>query len=223
MEERGLTSKQRRYAALVASGSTKVQAFRVAYPSVAGRTQASEWEGAKRVGRVPKVKAEICRLTLSHAVAQAEHVTARLLELTKDPDSSIALRAIAQWAKLTEAGLLKPPEAVSQAQNDRIIDELLSLVKADHEPEPLRTLTLKSDDNGGVFDVESEGTTIGERVPIPETEASPMRSLFPPTDQESAAQSLPAEGPEDPDVTTDEVEWRNLPGYFGKPRRVRVR
>src|SRR6516225_6541953 len=103
MGERGLTFKQRQFAALVASGSTKVDAFRRAYPG-GPRSRGTEWEAAKRVSRAPKVKAEICRLTLSHydAAAQAEHVTARLLELTKDPNPSVALRAIAQWGKLAE-------------------------------------------------------------------------------------------------------------------------
>jgi hypothetical protein len=117
-----LTAKQQRFAELLASGSTKVGAFRQAYPSE-GRSKGTEWEGAKRVARHPAVAAEVQRLTLLRsphdAAAQAEHIAARLLELTKDPDPAVALRAIAQWGKLADAGLLKPPPGAATQGNLR--------------------------------------------------------------------------------------------------------
>ena len=117
-----LTAKQQRFDELLASGSTKVDAFRQAYPS-AGRSKGTEWEGAKRVARHPAVAAEVQRLALLRSphdmVAQAEHVSAKLLELTKSDDPAVALRAIREWAKLASAGLLKPPPITARVENAR--------------------------------------------------------------------------------------------------------
>ena len=138
MGARSLTSKQQRFAELLAGGSTKVDAFRQAYPSDR-RGKATAWEGAKRVARHPAVAAEVQRLTLSRSpfdmAAQAQHVAARLLELSKSSEPSVALRAIAQWGKLAEAGLLKSQPTVAQQgdiaagriERARIIEELKGL------------------------------------------------------------------------------------------------
>jgi hypothetical protein len=139
MGERGLTFKQRKFAELLAGGSTRVAAFREAFPS-AGRSKGTEYEGAKRVGRLPKVAAEVQRLTLLRsphdATAQAEHVAARLLELMKDSNPEISLRAISRWSALCVAGILKPPPISQRAENGRqpsadekrqILDELKAL------------------------------------------------------------------------------------------------
>ena len=111
MGERGLTYKQQRFAELVASGCTNVGAFRSVYPSIR-RGKATESEGAKRIAHLPKVVAEVQRLTLLRsphdAAAQSEHIAARLLELTKSPEPEVALRAIAQWAELEKRRLLRP-------------------------------------------------------------------------------------------------------------------
>jgi len=221
MGERGLTFRQQRFAK-VAAGCTKAEAFRRAYPSDR-RGNGTLWEGAKRVGRVPKVKAEIQRLTLLRsphdAAAQAEHVAARLLELTKDPDPAVALRAIAQWGKLVEAGLLKPHSAADDAEKARLVDELMALYHeefaAEGQAEPLRPLTPdQREDAAAVIDVESE-----EMPPMSEVEAPPIRSLLPSTDKDDAGRPVLEEAPEESAV----YEWKSLPGYFGKPRRVRVR
>jgi hypothetical protein len=218
MSERGLTFKQRRFAELVASGSTKVEAFRRAYPSDR-RGKGTEREGAKRIARMPKVQAEVERLTLLRsphdATAQAEHIAARLLELTKDPDSVVALRAIAQWSKLAEAGLLKRPE-VYDKEKDSLIDELMGLYQKSAIEAQLRPLLQEQPESTPqVIDVESE-----QLAPMSVAEASPVRSLLPPTEQDSADRP---EAPEESIVKTDVYEWQNLPGYFGKSRRVRVR
>lgn len=138
MGERGLTPRQRKFAELLASGSSKVDSFRAAYPSDK-RSRATEWQGGKRVARLPQVRAEVERLSLQrspHSVAaQAEHVAARLLELSKSADPEIALRAIAQWGKLADAGLLQPPPsnakqanvAAAHVERARIIEELKAL------------------------------------------------------------------------------------------------
>ena len=138
MGGRGLTSRQRKFAELLASGSSKVDSFRAAYPSDK-RSRATEWQGGKRVARLPQVRAEVERLSLQHSphdqAAQAEHIAARLLELTKNPDPAIALRAVAQWGKLAQAGLLKPPPSAAKQGNvatghierAQIIEELKGL------------------------------------------------------------------------------------------------
>ena len=138
MGARELTAKQQRFAELLASGSTKVGAFRQAYPSER-RGKGTEWEGAKRVARHPAVAAEVQRLSLLRSphdmVAQAEHIAARLLELSKSSEPSVALRAIAQWGKLADAGLLNPPPSAAKQSNvatghierAQIIEELKGL------------------------------------------------------------------------------------------------
>ena len=139
MGERGLTYKQQRFAELVASGCTNVGAFRSVYTSVR-RGKATESEGAKRVAHLPKVVAEVQRLTLLRsphdAAAQSEHIAARLLELTKSPEPEVALRAIAQWAELEKRGLLRPRPIEQSADSGRrpsaddrrqIIDQLRAL------------------------------------------------------------------------------------------------
>ena len=70
MGVKGLTFKQQRFAELVASGHTKAESFRVAYPSTQ-RGKRTVWEGAKRVARLPKVAAEVERLTLSRCPSRA--------------------------------------------------------------------------------------------------------------------------------------------------------
>ena len=138
MGARALTAKQQRFAELLASGSTKVGAFRQAYPSER-RGKGTEWEGAKRVARHPAVAAEVQRLTLLRsphdAAAQAEHIAARLLELSKHSQPAVALKAISQWAKMAQAGLLKPPPSAAKQGNvaaghierAQIIEELKGL------------------------------------------------------------------------------------------------
>jgi hypothetical protein len=139
MGERPLTGKQQRFAELVAGGASKSDAFRRAYPSDL-RGKATVWAGAQKVAAVPKVAAEVQRLRLLRsphdAAAQAEHIAARLLELTKSPEPEVALRAISQWAKLREAGLLRPAAIDQPTINGRqpsaderrqILDELKAL------------------------------------------------------------------------------------------------
>jgi hypothetical protein len=177
MGERGLTYKQQRFAELVAGGCSKVEAFRRAYPSDR-RGKATESEGAKRVAHIPKVMAEIQRLILLRSphdvVAQSEHIAARLLELTKNPESEIALRAIAQWAKLAESGLLRsrpiegrtgiesPP---SPDERRQLIDHLRALYqkvlsKPRDASEPFRrTITELSEPHDLVVDGEMCDTT----------------------------------------------------------------
>ena len=128
-----LRRAQKKFAALLAAGSSKVDAYRGAYPG-GPRTKETEWVQAKRTARVPKVAAEVQRLTILDAACQADYVAVRLLELSKNPDPSIALKAIAQWGKLVESGALRPPAAACEvqpaareAQKDRVIDELLAL------------------------------------------------------------------------------------------------
>lgn len=60
MGERGLTPRQRKFAELLASGSSKVDSFRAAYPSDK-RSRATEWQGGKRVARLPQVRAGVER------------------------------------------------------------------------------------------------------------------------------------------------------------------
>jgi hypothetical protein len=131
--------------------------------------------------------------------------------LTKDPDSVVALRAIAQWSKLAEAGILKRPE-VYDKEKDSLIDELMGLYQKSAIEAQLRPLIQEQPESTPqVIDVESE-----ELAPLSVAEASPVRSLLPPNEQD-----IP-DRPEAP-VKTDVYEWQNLPGYFGKSRRVRVR
>jgi hypothetical protein len=234
MSERGLTFKQTRFAELVASGCSKVEAFRQAYPSDRrGRGTASE--GAKRVARLPKVQAEVQRLSLLRspydATAQAQHIVARLLDLSKDPDPAIALRAIAQWGKLAEAGLLKPP-GIDDTERDRLVDELVGLyerasaVRVQNETVLLAPGIPKSEEesDGQVVDVEIADTELSEAVPLPVVEELPSQSLPP-----WVAHHKTAEGLDQPEctqqhtATTPEYEWVNLPGHFGKARRRRVR
>jgi hypothetical protein len=234
MSTRALTHKQRTFAELVAGGCSKVDAFRRAYPSDR-RGKQTEWQGAKRVARQPKVIAEIERLSLLRAphdvAAQTDHVAARLLELTKDSDPIVALRAIAQWAKLAEAGLLKPP-VIDNTERDRLVDELMafyeraSVVKVQNETVLLAPRVPKSEEesDGPVVNVESTDTELSEAVPLTVVEELPSQS--PP---QWVGYHKTAEGLDQPEctqqrtATSPEYAWVNLAGHFGKARRRRVR
>jgi hypothetical protein len=237
MGERDMTFKQRRFAELLASGCSKVEAFRRAYPSDQ-RGKGTEWEGAKRVARLPKVAAEVERLTLLRsphdAAAQAGHIAARLLELTKNPDPSVALRAIAQWGKLAEAGLLKPPHAIDNREKDRLVDELMTFYSKKsageerHAAAPLLPLTPEPEGDDQVIDVES---TLSEPDPISVAEDPSLRSLLPPTDQDRAERPVLPEVPEETGMKTEipiasetdrlapRVKLEPVPGFF--PQRFR--
>jgi hypothetical protein len=219
MGARSLTSKQRRFAELLASGCTKVDAFRQAYPS-GQRTKGTEWEGAKRVARHPAVAAEVQRLTLLRsphdAAIQAEHVSARLLELSKSSEPSIALRAIAQWGKLAEAGLLKSP-TTSAKQSDaadrpietaRIIEELRGLYQEALGPDWQHRNELVASSNAGGTDGQSEHY------------AAPLNS---PTDAASEPFPLEVQIDSAPDSlqSPGDAELVAIPGWF-PPRFRRV-
>jgi hypothetical protein len=235
MGARPLTHKQRTFAELVAGGCSKVDAFRRAYPSDR-RGKQTEWQGAKRVARQPKIIAEIERLSLLHAphdaAAQAEHITARLLELTKSREPGVALRAIGQWAKMMEAGLLKVPLAAHASERERLVDDLMAfyekaaVVKAQNEialPPPAIPKS-EGEFHGPVVDIESDDTALSEVVPPPVVEELPSRSLPP-----SFANHGTSDGRDQPEptqqqtTTTPEYQWVNLPGHFGKARKRRVR
>jgi hypothetical protein len=231
MGARGLTAKQQRFAELLASGSTKVDAFRQAYPSDR-RGKGTAWEGSKRVARHPAVAAEVQRLTLLRSphdmVAQAEHIAARLLELSKNSEPSVALRAIAQWGKLAEAGLLKPSPggakqgnvAAGHIERARIIDELRGLYEKALGPSWPQQNELVPSTNAATQEADgqilSDGAVLGERTAIL-TEDEPLLTESP----ESG--SVPPGLPEEAVPQTDEYEWQYQPGSFGKIRRVRVR
>jgi hypothetical protein len=234
MSTHALTHKQRTFAELVAGGCSKVDAFRRAYPSDR-RGKQTEWQGAKRVARQPKVIAEIERLSLLRAphdfVAQADHVAARLLELTKDSDPVVALRAIAQWAKLAEAGLFKPP-VIDNTERDRLVDELMafyeraSAVKIQNETVLLAPGIPKSEAEGDglVVDVESADTELSEALPLPVIEELPSKSLPPWVAHHKTSEGFDqSECTQQHTATAPEYEWVNLPGHFGKARRRRVR
>jgi hypothetical protein len=235
MGSRGLTAKQRRFAELLASGSTKVDAFRRAYPSDR-RGKATAWEGSKRVARHPAVAAEVQRLALLRSphdmVAQAEHIAARLLELSKSSEPSVALRAIAQWGKLAEAGLLKPPTtaaeqcdvAIRPMETAGIIDQLRGLyAKALGENWRRNELAAPTTTEEADGQIMSDGELLGE-LPGISMEEEPLQSL--PeflTNQDAGDGPVSPEVPEEAVLQTDEYEWQYQPGSFGKPRRVRVR
>jgi hypothetical protein len=222
MGERALTSKQKKFAELLAGGSSKVAAFRGAYPG-GPRTKGTEWVQAKRTARMPRVAAEVHRLTMLNVAGQVEQVAARLIELSKNPDPGIALKAIAEWGKLVESGALQPPATARNAQSapardvevDRVIDELIALVDGgQHQPEPLLLLTPEPDKDDQVIDIEPEKMT-----PMSDVGEPPVRSLLPPADQDDTIRPLQPQAQE----TEAVYEWRPLPGYFGKSRCIRVR
>jgi hypothetical protein len=226
MGGRGLTHKQQKFVEFLVAGCTKVEAFRRAYPSDR-RSKGTEWEGAKRVARLPKVIEAVQRSTLLHSqhdvAAQVEHITARLLELTKDPDPAVALRAIAQWAKLSEGGLLKPRPAVSETEK-ALVDELIAAVynkpsvEAQSEAAPLRSLTPEEQEESTVQVIDVESEELASSLPV--------RSLLPATGQDRPDPPVPPETPERAAMKTDTCEWRleSVPGFFPRRlKRVRVR
>jgi hypothetical protein len=192
------------------------------------------------VARHPAVAAEVQRLTLLHSphdvVAQAEHVAARLLELTKSAEPAVALRAIAQWAKLAETGLLKPPAATVRQRDAatpppdraRIVNELRAIYH--------RTLAAE-----GQHGNELVGSTRPEALPAAEGqsfaddalsgELAPASAIDKPleltrsssTDEVADGGLVLSEGDEGTSANDDEFEWVNVPGSFGKARKVRVR
>ena len=131
-----LTFKERTFAQLVVEG-TKSEAYRRVYSAKGNsRTQATN---AYKISKRPKVKQEVARLLRQRltllrsphdAEAQAEHIAARLLELTKSPEPEVALRAIAQWGKLAEAGVFKPSAVELHTANRRqpSVDERRQIV-----------------------------------------------------------------------------------------------
>jgi hypothetical protein len=239
MSTRSLTSKQQRFAELLAGGCTKVDAFRSAYPSER-RGKGTEWEGAKRVARHPAVAAEVQRLTLLRSphdvTAQADHIAARLLELSKSQEPAVALRAIAQWGKMAEAGLLNPPivaghrTEVSTQRVDKaqILEDLRRLYREGLEGKGQQRKELLGSTNaepmqGTDCQILSDGAVLGE-LPAISMEEEPLRSLpESPTNQDAIGVVFLPEAREEPALQTEEYEWQYQPGFFGKPRRVRVR
>jgi hypothetical protein len=220
MGERALTRKQKKFAELIAGGSSKVAAYRGAYPG-GPRTKGTEWVQAKRTASVPKVAAEVQRLTMLNVAGQVEQVAARLIELSKNPDPDIALKAIAQWGKLVESGALEPPTTAREArpvatrntETGRIIDELIALAAEAQQPaEPLLVLASEPDSDDLLVDIEPAEMA-------PDVEEPPVQSLLPPSEEDDAVRPLQPEAQEEEAV----YEWQLLPGYFGKSRRIRVR
>jgi hypothetical protein len=192
------------------------------------------------VARLPQVAAEVQRLTLLHsphdAAAQADHVAARLLELSKSQEPAVALRAIAQWGKLAEAGLLKPPTTAAvqgdviarRIERARMIDDLKGLYeKAFGAKGPQRNELVVSTKTQSIEEVDcqivSDGAVPGELPAISAMDQSLQSLPECPTDQEAAGTPIPPEVTEEAVQQEDEYEWQYQPGSFGKPRRVRVR
>jgi hypothetical protein len=161
--------------------------------------------------------------------AQAEHITARLLELTKSEDPGIALRAMAQWSKLAEGGLLKPPTTAQHIDRDRLLSDLEGLYRKafgeahDGIELPSSTGEAKEEREGPVIDVESDETVISELAPVCAVE-EPLSRLPPPspTDQDTAVESESVE-----ESVTDEEAYAwvlaPIPGHFGAKTRRRIR
>jgi hypothetical protein len=224
MGTRGLTSKQRRFAELLAGGSTKAGAFREAYPSDR-RGKGTEWEGAKRVARLPQVAAEVQRLTLLHSPhdlqAQADHIAARLLELSKSQEPAVALRAIAQWGKLAEAGLLKPPTVAApdsdvagrQSERARILDDLRRLYEKALGTKGQRRNELLGSSTGSIQEnychALYDSAAHGEPPAISAIVEESLQSLpEPPGDQDRAG------GPIPPEVLLDAAPETLKPGNY---------
>jgi len=233
MGGRSLTHQQRLFAELLASGCTKVEAFRRAYPSNQ-RSKTTEWQGGKRVAGLPQVQDEVKRLTLLRSphdvAAQSEHIAARLLELTKDSDPEVALRAIAQWSKLAEAGLLKPPIVAGHAaptiDRAQVISKLRSLYHKALGPPQTGTQLLDpqpsaaKDADGFVIEGAHEPTTItGPALLSTQDELPPALQAAQNDGDDQAQTEVPAKRSRWP----GEYEWQYLPGSFGKARRARVR
>jgi hypothetical protein len=209
MGARSLTSKQRRFAELLAGGCTKVHAFRQAYPSDR-RGKGTEWEGAKRVARHPAVVAEVQRLTLLKSpfdsAAQTEHIAARLIEMSKSAEASVALKAIAAWTKLAEAGLLKPPPvaghraevAAQGVDKAQILDELRKLYREGLAAKGQQRNELVTSINTGSIqgaDGQSEHNAASFNEPPPSSMMEePLQSLTEcPTDQDAIDEPIPPE------------------------------
>jgi hypothetical protein len=189
MGGRSLTRQQRLFAELLVSGCSKVEAFRRAYPSDR-RSRTTEWQGGKRVAGLQQVRDEVQRLTLLHSphdpAAQTDHIVARLIELSKDANPEVALRAIAQWSKLAEAGLLKPPVVEARADQpfDRAqaIDELRRLYAkalSKTENEVLRPPSAEPQEvTGQVIDIEADDMPADMPGPISAPEVMPPASML---------------------------------------------
>jgi hypothetical protein len=237
MGERGLTPRQRRFAELLASGSSKVDSFRAAYPSDKP-SKNTEWQSSKRVSRLPQVRAEVERLTLLRsphdAGAQTEHIQARLIELTKNADPAIALRAIAQWGKLAQAGLLKPPPSAAKQGNvaaghgerARIVEQLKTLYEKALGPSwQQRNELVVATKANSIEEVDCQivsDCAPGELPAISMVDEPVETELEPATDQDAQGESPPPEAPEETALETEAYEWRPRPGDFGRARRIRV-
>lgn len=232
MGVRALTPKRRKFAELVAGGSSRVEAFRQAFPSDC-RGRGTERTGSKRVARQPAVIAEIERLTLLRsphdAAAQAEHIAAKLLELSKSPDPAIALRAIVQWGKLAQAGLLKPPSVaghrteVSGQRVDKaqVLEELRRLYREGLGAKGQQRNELVASTNAESIQeaddqIEPDGASVSE--PPLSSREEPLQSLVEcPTDQDAPGEPIPREvlidaAPES--LKPDNYELVAIPGRF---------
>ena len=98
---RELTAKQAKFAALVASGSTKVGAYRQVYPGKANKV--TQWMEAQRVAKVPKVRAEIHRLQLltlpqvEDLAALRQHTVAVMVGLSIGAQNEALRMKAAAW------------------------------------------------------------------------------------------------------------------------------
>jgi hypothetical protein len=174
-----------------------VEAFRRAYPSDR-RSRTTEWQGGKRVAGLQQVKDEVQRLTLLRsphdAAAQTDHIVARLIELSKDANPEVALRAIGQWSKLAEAGLLKPPPLETHADQpfDRAqaIGELRRLYanalgRTETENELLAPRSAESQEVAGqVIDIEADDMPADVPMPLYAREETPSAPPLPRADQD---------------------------------------
>jgi hypothetical protein len=154
-------------------------------------------------------------------VAQAEHIAARLLELTKNPEPVVALRAIAQWGKLAEAGLLKPPttadhrpEASAQrVDRAQILEDLRRLYREGLEASGRQRNEFGASINTGSIqgaDAQSEHNAASLNDPPPSSMMEePLQSLAEcPTDQDAIDESIP------PEVLIDAAPENSKPGHY---------
>jgi hypothetical protein len=137
---RSLTAKQQQFAAEIAMGAGKTEAYRRAYAPANGRAP-SVYSNAKRVAKLPQIAAAVAELRLRYMPAEADmealyrHGLATMVDLTNSSDPRMRLAA-ATWL-CREAAEHRRAASDTAAEEQQSLHEKLRALYRNIEEHPL--------------------------------------------------------------------------------------
>jgi hypothetical protein len=234
-----LTEKERRFAAAIASGMGPTAAYRYVYSNSAGNRAAQA--NGRQVARRERVAQEIerqRRYPANNFSALQEFAITKLIDMAQgDLNPAVRHKAMTTLLEHADRGLRQPPPpphttaARARGDDDRakIIADLRSLyqkagIKRTHHAMGPASEECVNDSPNEYNATAEQGDSQLADITIALDGLNGSKSCLAAGD--SGAEE-PRVGPEAvqpvaASAAEEKCEWVNLPGYFGKARRVRV-